>query len=59
MIYLILAIVTSALVSLSIRASENYIKNKYGMLLVNYGVCALFSYFYMEKNYRKYFMNLS
>ena len=49
MIYLILAIVTSALVSLSIRASENYIKNKYGMLLVNYGVCALFSYFYMEK----------
>ena len=49
MIYLILAIASSALVSLSIRASESHIKNKYGMLLVNYAVCALLSYFYMEK----------
>lgn len=49
MIYLILAIASSALVSLSIRASENHISNKYGMLMVNYIICAIFSVFYMNK----------
>ncbi len=49
MIYLILAIASSALVSLSLRASEGKIQNKYGMLLVNYVICAACSFFYMDK----------
>ena len=49
MFYLILAIISSALVSLSIRASEKHITNRYGMLMVNYAVCALFSCFFMDK----------
>ena len=50
MLYLILAIASSALVSLSIRASEPHISNKYGMLMVNYIVCTLCSLLYMDKN---------
>ena len=49
MLYLILAIISSALVSLSIRASENHISNQYGMLMVNYLLCTVFSLLYMEK----------
>lgn len=49
MIYLILAIASSVLVSISIRVSENYISNKYGMLMINYILCAIFSVFYMNK----------
>ena len=50
MLYLILAIASSALVSLSIRSSEPHISNKYGMLMVNYIVCTLCSLLYMDKN---------
>ncbi len=50
MIYLILAIASSALVSLSLRASEGHIQNKYGMLLVNYVICAVASALYMNKD---------
>ena len=50
MLYLVLAIASSALVSLSIRASETHISNKYGMLMVNYIVCTLCSYMYMDKD---------
>ena len=49
MLYLILAIDSSALVSLSIRASEKYITNNYGMLMVNYIICSLLSFVYMNK----------
>ena len=49
MLYLILAIASSALVSLSIRASEKYITNNYGMLMVNYIICSLLSFVYMNK----------
>ena len=51
MLYLILAIISSALVSLSIRASENHISNQYGMLMVNYLLCTsvqcLLDYLYL------------
>lgn len=50
MLYLVLAIASSALVSLSIRASETHISNKYGMLMVNYIVCTLCSFVYMDKD---------
>lgn len=50
MLYLILAIASSALVSLSIRASENHISNKYGMLMVNYILCTICSFIYMDKS---------
>lgn len=41
MIYLIAAIVSSALVSIIMRLSEGYIKNNISMLAVNYAVCVL------------------
>ena len=49
MLYLALAIICSALVSLSIRASENHISNQYGMLMVNYLLCTVFSMMYMDQ----------
>lgn len=41
MIYLILAILCSAGVSISMRASEKYCQGHYGILLMNYVVCVL------------------
>lgn len=41
MIYLILAIVSSALVSIFIRLGEDHVTNKMGMLLTNYLVCSI------------------
>lgn len=41
MIYLIAAIVSSALVSIIMRLSESYIKNNISMLAVNYAACVL------------------
>ena len=39
MLYLILAIASSALVSISIRLSERYVKHNVGMLCMNYIIC--------------------
>lgn len=41
MLYLILAIVSSALVSIFIRLSENYVKNNISMLCMNYMMCLM------------------
>ena len=41
MIYLILAVVSSMLVSVLMRASEKYIKNNVSMLAMNYVMCTL------------------
>lgn len=49
MVYLILAVASSALVALSIRASEDHITNKYGMLMSNYVICTVFSALFMDK----------
>lgn len=41
MLYLILAIASSALVSIFIRLSENYVKNNISMLCMNYMMCLM------------------
>ena len=40
MLYLILAIVSSSLVSIVMRSSEKYVRGNYGILAVNYVICA-------------------
>lgn len=57
MIYLLLAIASSALVSLSIRASEKHITNKYGMLMTNYAICTVFSMLFMNKGLNYFAQN--
>lgn len=46
MVYLILAIISSALVSVMMRLSESHIKNNISTLAVNYAVCVLLAGFY-------------
>ena len=41
MIYLILAIISSTLVSVFIRLGEDHVQNEMGMLLVNYIICSI------------------
>ena len=48
MIYLLLAIASSAMVSICIRVSEKYIKNEMGMFMANYAVCILLSSLFMN-----------
>ena len=48
MIYLLSAIVSSALVSIMMRLSENYIKNHISMLAVNYMACVIAAGIYMR-----------
>ena len=43
MFNLILAIVSSALVSITMRVSEGRVKNNIGMLSVNYVICMILS----------------
>ncbi len=43
MIYLILAIASSALISIMMRASEKYVKNEMAMFMANYGICMMLS----------------
>jgi len=43
MIYLILAVVTSALISIAMRFSETKVQSVFGMFLVNYLICLLLS----------------
>ena len=47
MIYLILAIVSSALTSIVMRFGEKYVQNNMGMFMVNYGVCFLLAKIFM------------
>lgn len=47
MIYLLSAIVSSVLVSIIMRLSENYMKNNISMLAVNYTVCVMAAGFHM------------
>ena len=49
MIYLILAIVSSSLISIFMRLSENHIKNEMGMFMANYALCAVLAVGFMDK----------
>ncbi len=46
MINLLLAIASSALVSIVMRASEKYVKGNHGMLAINYVICVTMAAFY-------------
>ncbi|MBR2044724.1 MAG: hypothetical protein IJ958_01150 [Agathobacter sp.] len=48
MIYLVLAIASSAAISILMRASEKYVKNEMGMFMANYAVCMLMSFLFMK-----------
>lgn len=48
MIYLLLAIASSALTSVCMRLSGKYIKNEMGMFMANYAVCILLSALFMN-----------
>ncbi|MBR3784868.1 MAG: DMT family transporter [Firmicutes bacterium] len=48
MIYLVLAIVSSACVSIFMRLSEHYIKSEMAMFLANYGICTVLAFIFME-----------
>ena len=48
MLYLILAIVTSAMISILMRLSEHKIKNNIAMLFIGYVCCSILSALYME-----------
>ena len=50
MIYLILAIASSALISIFMRLSEQHIKNEMGMFMANYALCALLAVGFMDKS---------
>ena len=50
MIYLLFAILSSAMISICMRISENHIKDETGMFLVNYGICAILSFVFMEQS---------
>lgn len=46
MFYLVLAVASSALVSILIRFSERYVKHNISMLCINYAMCLVLSIFY-------------
>lgn len=46
MLFLVLAIITSSLVSIMMRLGENRVKNNISMLSVNYFICMLLAVFY-------------
>ena len=48
MIYLLLAIASSSLVSIVMRASEKYVKGNHGMLAVNYVICTVMAAIYSD-----------
>lgn len=47
MIYLLLAIASSTLVSVAMRLSEKHIKNNMGMFIANYGICIVLARLFM------------
>lgn len=49
MTYLMLAIISSACVSIFMRLSERNMRSQMAMFMANYAVCSLLSIFYMEK----------
>ncbi len=49
MIYLILSIVSSALISICMRVSEKHIRNQMGMFMANYATCLLLSFLLIEE----------
>ena len=48
MIYLVLAMITSMLVSVFMRLSEKYITNKMAMFMSNYAICVVLSILFMD-----------
>ena len=50
MIYLILAVVTSSLISIFMRLSEKHIKNEMGMFMTNYALCAVLAIAFTDKS---------
>ena len=48
MIYLLLAIASSSMVSICMRLSEKHVKNEMGMFMANYAVCIALSYSFMK-----------
>lgn len=50
MVYLILAIICSSLVSIVMRISERYVRGDYGMLAVNYMICTIVAASYSGVN---------
>ena len=50
MLYLVLAIASSALISILMRFSEKHIKTEMGMFMANYAVCVLLSFLFMNKD---------
>lgn len=48
MIYLILAIISSASISILMRVSEKYMKNEMAMFMANYAVCMAMSLLFMK-----------
>ncbi len=48
MIYLILAIASSAAISIIMRASEKHVKNEIGMFMANYLICMMLSIGFMQ-----------
>lgn len=49
MIYLVLAIASSAMISIIMRASEPHVKNEIGMFMANYAVCMALSFIFMQE----------
>ena len=50
MIYLILAVLSSALISIGMRFGEKYVRNQMGMFMANYAVCLLLAALYLGGN---------
>lgn len=48
MVYLILAIASSAAISIIMRSSEKYVKNEMAMFMANYAVCMILSVAFMQ-----------
>lgn len=49
MLYLLLAIASSALVSVSMRFGEAHVKNQMGMFMSNYLICMVLSFLFMNR----------
>ena len=48
MIYLLLAILSSAMVSITMRLSEKHVQNQMVMIMANYAICTTLSYLFMD-----------
>lgn len=48
MIYLLLAIASSVMISILMRVSEKHVKNEMGMFMANYAICMMLSLLYMQ-----------